>query len=310
MGRKWTDEELPLLILATVAIKEEEKEAKKLSCSFISEGLVSFWPKKKRSVLANKKGEKTPSDHAEKEVLKLSIIWEEPSFKNPCDHADKEAFKNKIFEEKGLEKTENLEKKVPRILENDLVPENKKMKNSNNNDGNVKKRKRTSGVLEGSNPPPTIPEEFKKIISKVAPGKNISEVKLVVQKKLEDTDCDGGQNRFSIPKDKLREHFLEDVENGERYQMVHIIDPSLNHYDIKLSMWKPFYALNGDSWKMIKKTNNLEPGMIMQLWGFRVNNELWFALVNLTTPIENVGMEEAEKGNDNGGSSVTGGSSE
>ncbi|KAG9146552.1 hypothetical protein Leryth_020439 [Lithospermum erythrorhizon] len=74
------------------------------------------------------------------------------------------------------------------------------------------------------------------------------------------SDCKDGQNRFSIPKGNLRNQFLEDVEKVEKNQMVNIIDPSLKHYEIKLSNWKPFYALNGDSWKKIKLTNNLEPG--------------------------------------------------
>ncbi|GAA0148203.1 hypothetical protein LIER_36670 [Lithospermum erythrorhizon] len=218
-------------------------------------------------------------------------------------------FKNKILDQTGLQKTHSLENKVPITLENDLAPENKKRKYCNNDDNVIKRRKQASDVLDLPNPPPELPEEFKKVIYKKT-GLNISDEKLVVQKKLEDSDCKDGQNRLSIPKGNLWKLFYEDVEKGEKNQMVNIIDPSLKHYEIKLSNWKPFYALNGDSWKKIKLTNNLEPGMIMQLWGFRVNNELWFALVNLTSPIQNVGIEEAEKGSDHGGSGATCGSSE
>ncbi|GAA0159703.1 hypothetical protein LIER_38916 [Lithospermum erythrorhizon] len=330
MGPKFTED--PLLMLARVAIENAEKETKKVS--FISEGLMTLWPKKKRrsSVLRNKKGDKNLFPDHEKEWLQtFSIIWEENNFKNCFDHEKKEwvvlkkqelsimeemeaiaekSFKNKILDQTGLEKTQSLENKVPITLENDLAPENKKRKYCNNNDNVIMRRKQASDVLDGPQPPPEVPEEFKKVIYEKTGLNTISDAKLVVQKKLEDSDCNEGQNRLSIPKGNLWKHFYEDVEKGEKNQMVNIIDPSLKHYEIKLSNWKPFYAMNGDSWKKIKLTNNLEPGMIMQLWGFRVNNELWFALVNLTSPLENVGIEEAEKGSDHGGSGAACGSSE
>ncbi|GAA0148204.1 hypothetical protein LIER_36671 [Lithospermum erythrorhizon] len=205
-------------------------------------------------------------------------------------------FKNKILDQTGLQKIQSSEKKVPRIWDNNFV-----LENNRNNGDNIIKRRKISDVLDGPNPPPELPEEFKKKISELAGGNILSDENLVVQKKLEKSDCKDGQNRFSIPKGNLRNQFLEDVEKVEKNQMVNIIDPSLKHYEIKLSNWKPFYALNGDSWKKIKLTNNLESGMIMQLWGFRLNNELWFALVNLTSPIQNVRMEEVEKGSDHGG---------
>ncbi|GAA0169818.1 hypothetical protein LIER_24214 [Lithospermum erythrorhizon] len=170
----------------------------------------------------------------------------------------------------------------------DYVPEKESKINSNNSD-NVKNKKRDFNDDDNEpNPPPRMPERFRTRISELVDASRvISKEKLVVQRKLEDSDCNGGQNRFNIPKGKLHEEFLEEHEKSKKIQRVNIIDPSFKHYRIELSKWnqnRPYYVLNGKTWRKIKIRNGLLPGMMMQLWAIRVDDELWFVLVNLTPP--------------------------
>ncbi|GAA0163261.1 hypothetical protein Leryth_017352 [Lithospermum erythrorhizon] len=181
--------------------------------------------------------------------------------------------------------------------------ENETKLSINNNGSDAKKRKKEPKV-DGPNPPPRMPEIFRTRISQIiGKGKDITEEKLVVQRKLETTDCKGAQNRFNIPNGKLIEEFLKEHEKGVKKKQVNIIDPSLNKHQIVLSLWneknKPYNVLNGPSWMNIIEGNGLSRGMILQLWAVRVDNdELWFVLVNLTPTTEELAVETTATFND------------
>ncbi|KAG8386445.1 hypothetical protein BUALT_Bualt03G0149500 [Buddleja alternifolia] len=78
-------------------------------------------------------------------------------------------------------------------------------------------------------------------------------------------------------------------EKGKNSKKVKIIEPSLEVVDVKLARWdmekvdgktSSSYALNG-TWSQIKERNELTLGMVVQLWAFRIEDELYFALVTL-----------------------------
>ncbi|KAG8386256.1 hypothetical protein BUALT_Bualt03G0130000 [Buddleja alternifolia] len=153
-------------------------------------------------------------------------------------------------------------------------------------------------VKYGPQPPPALPEEFKDKIRNVAGGRNYSEAKLVIQKLLYATDLNKTHNRLTIPIKQIsggflnveEEKFLQGRdEKGKNSKKVNIIEPSLEVVDVKLARWdmekvdgktSSSYALNG-TWSQIKERNELTLGMVVQLWAFRIEGELYFALVTL-----------------------------
>ncbi|EYU26006.1 hypothetical protein MIMGU_mgv1a022380mg, partial [Erythranthe guttata] len=163
-------------------------------------------------------------------------------------------------------------------------------------------------IGNGPPTPPPLPEEFKKTIQEIGSGKNISEeaeMKLVIQKGLFETDLAAGNNRLSIPFTRVRDHgFLTEEEarflttrdrnNKMKFKDVTIIEPSLRREKVKLSRWDmkkgngkntcSSYVING-KWRHIVERNRLEPGDVVQLWSFRIDQELHFALVKLPDSI-------------------------
>ncbi|XP_057440770.1 uncharacterized protein LOC130732800 [Lotus japonicus] len=122
-----------------------------------------------------------------------------------------------------------------------------------------------------------------------------SEVKLVIQKKLHKSDVNAGHNRFSIPSQQiLARDFLtqEEVtllngrEGGKPAGLtVNVLDPSLELWEgLRLKKWEmtssPTYNIIG-GWMKVVKNSGLEPEDVVQLWSFRSNGQLNFALVKL-----------------------------
>ncbi|KAG4952958.1 B3 domain-containing protein [Glycine soja] len=114
------------------------------------------------------------------------------------------------------------------------------------------------------------------------------EVKLVMQKKLYESDLNPNQNHacFSI---KIANNFLTQKEESflEENKMlagmhVIVLDPSLR--DCNMCFMKGsrscFYNLT-NGWNQIVLQNDLKLHDILQLWSFRVSSCLWFALVKL-----------------------------
>ncbi|KAL1556632.1 B3 domain-containing protein-like protein [Salvia divinorum] len=150
---------------------------------------------------------------------------------------------------------------------------------------------------------PPLPAEFHTAIVEIALAKNAAPTvaKLVIQKELYDTDLSSGHNRLSIPFSKIENDFLTDEEkqhllgkgeNGKkRFLEVRIVQPSLvSEETVKLCRWdmpkkngktSSTYVIRGN-WTAIVKNNKLKLGATVQLWCFRVDRELCFALVRVS----------------------------
>lgn len=134
-----------------------------------------------------------------------------------------------------------------------------------------------------------LPGKFKDEIKKL----NGTNIKLVIQKRLEYSDLTDNHLRLSIPKNQVIEKDFVSVEEDERLGDKKIaalpcslIQPCVEVLTgFKFNRWKMnktfIYALM-TKWKTMidDKKNELGKGSLVQLWSFRVGADLWFALVN------------------------------
>ncbi|GFZ16718.1 calcium-binding EF hand family protein [Actinidia rufa] len=152
----------------------------------------------------------------------------------------------------------------------------------------MKKTVTTTCVLpEDPAPALQLPANFRAKIE----GLNSSEIVLVFQKKLFDSDVSKCQCRLLMPHKQIKTHgFLTPEERDE----VLLIDPSCQkEWVVSLKIWEMgksnnnhvnyMYSL-GKNWYKIVQSNGLKTGMIVQLWAFRVESNLRFALVKVGTP--------------------------
>ncbi|KAE8008250.1 hypothetical protein FH972_004780 [Carpinus fangiana] len=139
--------------------------------------------------------------------------------------------------------------------------------------------------------PPCMPTELKDRIM----GLQGSDIKLVIQKVLTDTDMKGSQDRLSIPRGQMRYDFLSREEqvslekkeaDGKHFKgmEVPLIEPGLKESSIFLKKWKLgsscSYMLS-NPWINIAGRNGLKSGNSVQLWSFRVNQRPHLALIKL-----------------------------
>ncbi|XP_022760122.1 putative B3 domain-containing protein At3g24850 [Durio zibethinus] len=163
---------------------------------------------------------------------------------------------------------------------------------------NQKRRKQKQNCMgifcPGDEPPqPGLPERLKKMIKDMGGA----DEKLIIQKSLFKTDRSRHHNRLSIPMNQIKAEFLTDEEkdvlkessNNKDSKGIEalVIDPSLQTRDMTFKRWdmkKPsgktcsIYALLKE-WNSVVKENNLKVNDVIQLWSFRVNSKLHFALV-------------------------------
>ncbi|OMO58264.1 hypothetical protein CCACVL1_25515 [Corchorus capsularis] len=140
-------------------------------------------------------------------------------------------------------------------------------------------------------PPPTLPQEFKDVI-KSLDGTNLV---FLMQKNLSRDDLSRIYNRLSIPMCRVRKGFLCRVRKGflsskeKEELLVHCKKPVL-FVEPSLDVTKMFmrrlekktyssYVLVSSQWDTIWRRNNLKEGDLVQLWTFRVKENLGFALV-------------------------------
>lgn len=145
-----------------------------------------------------------------------------------------------------------------------------------------------------------LPEKLKKLIIDTKKG---TDLKIVIQKKLTESDVKQDQNRFMMPLNKIRNEFIEEHEEELLKQregkdlkplVVNIIEPSdvFRESSINLKRWemdksktgaKPtvIYVLN-KTWHTLLVNNGIGVGDTVQLWAFRVEKKLNFALVNVS----------------------------
>ncbi|KAE8009224.1 hypothetical protein FH972_005673 [Carpinus fangiana] len=139
--------------------------------------------------------------------------------------------------------------------------------------------------------PPCMPTEFKDRIM----GLQGSDIKLVIQKVLTDTDMKGSRERLSIPRGQMRYDFLSREEqlsiekkeaDGKHFKgmEVPLLESGLQEWSIFLKKWKLgsscSYMLS-NPWINIATRNGLKLGNNVQLWSFRVNQRPHLALIKL-----------------------------
>ncbi|KAL0413886.1 UNVERIFIED_CONTAM: B3 domain-containing protein [Sesamum radiatum] len=166
---------------------------------------------------------------------------------------------------------------------------------------NTRKNKKQP-MNDGPQPPPRLPERFKNVIREISEGRVVSEETFVIQKALFGSDLNSSNNRLSIPFTQISHHgFLTDEEKRflscrdgkgkKKHKDVTIIEPLLRRQTVAFSRWdmrkekgktSSIYVIHGPPWASIVTGNQLEVGMVVQVWAVRIGEELCFALVNLT----------------------------
>ncbi|KAH0698791.1 hypothetical protein KY284_013006 [Solanum tuberosum] len=151
-----------------------------------------------------------------------------------------------------------------------------------------RKRRKIKPIID----PPVLTDELKEKISRM--GIQISQVKLVIQKVLYDTDLSYKHLRLSIPVNQVEnKDFLtpqqkmvletrDIVSNKKSKIQFNLIEPSLEQTKIHLAKWdmsnSSNYVLLND-WMQVVERNNLKSGMVVQLWSFHQDLVPWLALV-------------------------------
>ena len=188
------------------------------------------------------------------------------------------------FESKNLKRSFNKFRKIPRPPQYKNLKTHQAKPLSPNPPSKPIKEKPSRMIQQ-----PDLPNKYTDIIT----AKNGCELKLIIEKKLFKTDLEKDANRLSIPKGQLKAEFLgqkehiilqEKVEGHYKGIEVPLVQPCREVSTILLKNWK--YG-NGNSymlssqWNDVAEKNGLKVDDIIQLWSFRVNHELWMALVKL-----------------------------
>ncbi|XP_059432626.1 B3 domain-containing protein At2g31420-like [Corylus avellana] len=139
------------------------------------------------------------------------------------------------------------------------------------------------------NPPPDLPEEVNNRIKAV----DGTEVIMVIQKHLTNTDLDRDKCRVSIPFGKINRDFLREREKDLLDQQISLevpfYEPSHKVSKMILRQWdmgkgsgksSSMYALR-THWNAVVEANGLKEKDVIQVWSFRVGDEqkLCLALV-------------------------------
>ncbi|KAM6592812.1 hypothetical protein CsatA_000515 [Cannabis sativa] len=182
-----------------------------------------------------------------------------------------------------------------------VVPEETKVtrrNKSNNKRKRIRDDRDTSntskgGVIHGPNPPPPISEELAQVIRGMTNGDQLN-LKLVIQRKLFQTDTLARQNRLQMPRNQISsDDFLNDDEKKKLDQnegiQVRFIQPNLEEENgLVFRRWKyknvncAGYVFNKNWHKGVVQKNGLECGQLVQVWFFRdKDGNPCFAMVNL-----------------------------
>ena len=163
------------------------------------------------------------------------------------------------------------------------------------------KKKKIMITYVPPNPTPNLPANFKERIQ----GLNGSDLVLVIQKPLFATDVSKKHYRLSMPLNQIKNEFLSRNEkdalmnqngDGVPEMEVFLIEPSCQkETKMNLKIWvmlkdpkckaKASYMYSlGKHWNEVVSGNGLEEGMTVQVWAFRVEGNLGFALVRVEAP--------------------------
>ncbi|XP_049369598.1 putative B3 domain-containing protein At2g27410, partial [Solanum verrucosum] len=196
-------------------------------------------------------------------------------------------------QKKGLKIRISLKRKTIEAVDEDLSMEKNKTgtlldEKQSKLEDREKKRRKIKPIID----PPVLPDELKEKI--LGMGVQISQVKLVIQKALYDTDLSYQHMRLSIPLNQVvSKDFLtpqqkmvletrDIVSNKKNKIQFNLIDPSLEQTKIHLAKWdmnkSSNYVLLND-WMEVAERNKLKSGMVVQLWSFHQHLIPWLALV-------------------------------
>ncbi|KAE8008249.1 hypothetical protein FH972_004779 [Carpinus fangiana] len=262
------------------AVGEDQNEVDRLLTEKILMEFVQFHMKKREPYLEKKKRKPLESD-----VYSLSLNWKHKrQRKKPVEKKKKRVVLRIIPPKKPLELAPNNTGNINKNEEEEEEEEEKSRKTK-------KQRKNTTEIKQAvPDRPPCMPTVFKDKIMKQLKG---SDIMFVIQKDLTITDMNASQNRLLVPRDPKRDDFLRSEEqlsleekeaDGRHFKgkKVQLIEPGLQLSTIILKKWKlgsrNYYVLS-NTWMDVAKRNRLKPGNTIQLWSFRVNQELHLALI-------------------------------
>ncbi|KAK8370549.1 hypothetical protein V6Z12_A01G183900 [Gossypium hirsutum] len=121
-----------------------------------------------------------------------------------------------------------------------------------------------------------LPPKFKQHILEEMGGTGLV---LVIQKTIFYSDVNPTASRFSIPFSQRTKELAH-----KNPMQVCLLDPSLQQTSITFNKWvmgnTSLYVLT-NTWNCVVKNNQLEKGVMVQLWSFRMNSLLCFALLKL-----------------------------
>ncbi|KAL6497387.1 hypothetical protein OROGR_029316 [Orobanche gracilis] len=131
---------------------------------------------------------------------------------------------------------------------------------------------------------PTLPEKIKDRIVKI--GGCLESVVFVIEKRLYLTDVSKSHGRLTVPHRQVNNKFLESHEQDELNSGKGIrsalLQPSLEECEITFKSWNSnsTYVLV-NNWNRVRRDNGLMVGKTIQLWAFRRNSELCFAILRM-----------------------------
>ncbi|XP_039015186.1 putative B3 domain-containing protein At2g27410 [Hibiscus syriacus] len=145
----------------------------------------------------------------------------------------------------------------------------------------IKKQKPSSPI-----PTPDMPDRFKRYILEDMGGSGLV---LVIQKTLFFSDVNHTASRFSVPFSQVKSHdFLTKTEADDlahkKPMQVCFLDPSMEKTTMTFNRWdmgKNSLYVMIESWNSVVESNKLKKDEIVQIWSFRMNSELCFALVRV-----------------------------
>jgi hypothetical protein len=184
-----------------------------------------------------------------------------------------------------LEKEESV---VSRILPLKKRPLDQNQEIEEEEEGNSRKPKRQRKNPIKIKPMPT------KFMDKIKAMQG-SDIKPVIQKELTSSDVQPSLDRLLIPSGQMmRPEFLSEEEQDRitkkeadkhfKGMEVALIEPGLQESTIFLKKWKvgkTYSYVLSKPWIEVKERNKLKSGDAIQLWSFRVNQSIHFALIKL-----------------------------
>jgi hypothetical protein len=147
-------------------------------------------------------------------------------------------------------------------------------------------------------PPPELPNHVNNMITVL----NGNDIKYIMCKTLFMSDLSYNNNRLSMPITQIRSDFLTEIEKtiletrdqeGKPVGLkVIVLDPYFNEFPLSLKKWNmsttSVYNLVQD-WSPVLLENNFKENQKLDIWSFRVNDNLYFLLDTKMQEIEKSG---------------------